>query len=75
MSKADLKMVTEPVPYDEAKNRKRIESLKSQLMAESLRFIREGATKVEGNSQMDRLRTISDVSGIPRTILEVEIKK
>lgn len=57
-----------PQPYDEKKGRKRIEIVPKQLLRASVRYILEGQT----GTQKDRLREASDMSGIPRALLEVE---
>jgi hypothetical protein len=61
----------DPKPYDELKGRKRMIFLKSQLMAASVQYALHG----HDGTQNDRIRTASDLSGIPRTLIESEVKR
>jgi hypothetical protein len=73
--KPDLKIVrgpkTESQPYDEQKGLRRIQMLQSQLLAASVRYVLEGTT----DKPQDRVRKASDVSGIPRSLIEIEADK
>lgn len=60
-----------PAPYDEARGRKRIATLRQHLITAAARYVLEGKT---GKTQ-DRVREASDLSGIPRNLIEVEIEK
>lgn len=78
--KSHLKVVAEkapsaPAPYDDAKCRKRIEAARARLLAEAVRFVVQGATKEGGNSVPDRVRAASDLTGIPRVLIEAEARR
>lgn len=57
--------------YDDDNSRRVIYLIREELMAASVRYIRDGK---EGTLQ-DRLREASDMSGIPRLMLEAEIRR
>jgi hypothetical protein len=63
----------EPV-FDEKKSRKRIADLREKLLAEAVRFVVEGATAATGNSRPERAKEASDLSGIPRTLIESRVR-
>lgn len=73
--KAKLELVktpkATPVKYDETKGLKRMVFLRRQLFIAAVRYIKEGKT----GTMMDRLRLCSDMTGIPRLLLEAEVKK
>lgn len=73
--KPDLKLVRPPTvqsqPYDEAKGIRRINILRAQLVAASVRYVSEGKI----GSRNDRLRDASDMSGIPRNLIDTAIKQ
>ena len=76
MTKPDLKIVRQPTPaatppYNEQKGVRRVQMLKAQLLAACVRYVTEGAS---GKPQ-DRVREASDMSGIPRNLIEVEVAK
>ena len=76
MTKPDLKIVRQPTPaaappYDEQKGVRRVQMLKAQLLAACVRYVAEGSS----GTAMDRLRHASDMSGIPRNLIEVEAAK
>lgn len=60
-----------PVTYTSARGIQRMKARREQLLAEAVKYILEGS---DGTAQ-DRLRTASDLSGIPRMLLEVETAK
>lgn len=67
-----LTVVTqEKRPCDPARERARIIVLRRQLLRACIRYIRAGETTKE---QKDRLREASDLSGIPRYLLEVAVQ-
>jgi len=65
----NLKLVEEETTDE--KRRWRIKMQKGQLMAVAVRYVRDG----KDGTMNDRLRTASDLSGIPRNLIEVEVKK
>lgn len=73
--KPDLKIVREPkpetAPYDEQKGLRRIKMLRAQLLAASVRYVLEGSA----GTHNDRVRTASDLSGVPRNLIEVGTKR
>ena len=72
--KTNLKIVAhqaKPAPYDEKRGRTRIVRLQSQLMAAAVSYVAHGSL----GTRMDRVREASDLSGIPRNLIEVEIAK
>lgn len=73
--KPELKIVHRPIskpePYDPAKGIKRMIFLRDQLMATSVRYVKEG----KDGFWQDRLRTASDLSGIPRNLIEVLLRQ
>jgi len=73
--KSALKLVSQkpsaPAPYDEQRGRKRIVMLHGHLLAAVVRYVNEGAA----GTMKDRIREASDLSGIPRSLIEVEIKR
>lgn len=73
MTRPNLKIVGKPasVPYGEARGIRRIATLRNQLLAASVRYVKDG----KSGSVNDRVRECSDWSGIPRTLIEVEIKR
>lgn len=76
MTRPDLKLVCRPasvpsVPYDEARGVKRITILRNQLLAASVRYVKDG----KSGSVNDRVRECSDWSGIPRTLIEVAVRQ
>lgn len=68
-----LKLVPKPVPasYDDTKGLKAITGFKAKLLAASLRYIVEA----RDGSQNDRLRTASNLSGIPLNLLAIEVAR
>lgn len=70
--KPALKIVHAPAatPYDAARGKKRIAALRNSLLQASIRYVREG----DEGTRHDRLRAASDLSGIPRTLIEVSLK-
>lgn len=75
MIRPDLRLVrppaVQPQLYDEQKGLKRITLLKAQLMAASVRYVADG----KDGTRNDRLRTASSASGIPLTLIEVQLGK
>jgi hypothetical protein len=75
MAKPELKIISRPAqvqtPYDEQRGIKRMRFLKTQLMAASVRYVTDG----KDGCLADRLRTASDLSGIPKMLIEVEVAK
>ena len=62
-------------PYDDSKSRRRIESLRAQLLAEVVRFVQEGATSDAGNGIPSRVAEGSNLSGIPRSLIDVVVRR
>lgn len=58
-------------PYDEKKGLKQVATLRGQMHRAAIRYIREGT---EG-ALMDRVRRVSEASGIAIWQLELEAKK
>lgn len=74
--KPDLKLVSKPqpvspAPYDEARGIRRITILRAQLLAASVRYVTEG----KSGTPQDRLRSASDWSGIPRSLIQVTVRR
>ena len=61
---------TAPTPYDEQKGCKHITALQKNLLSAAVRYVKQGTI----GSTNDRIRKASDLSGIPRNLIEVEIK-
>ena len=59
-----------PKPAKATDHRKRVIMLRGQLERTALRYIEAGATQRE---RKERLREISDLSGIPRVLLEIKV--
>jgi len=59
------------IKYDGTKGLKRMVFLRRQLFIAAVRYIKEDKT----GAMMDRLRMCSDLTGIPRLLLETEVKK
>lgn len=59
-------------PYDAAAGRRGLIAMRASLTRGALRYIVEGPTRAE---QKERLREASDLTGIPRTILETVYAK
>lgn len=71
MTKADLRLVDKPpipLPVDDAKAKKIIESLRDKLLSAAVRYVRDG----KDGHRCDRLRTASSLSGIPLNQIEIE---
>lgn len=71
---AKLQLVTKPaipIPFDDTRGKRRIEALRSQLLAAAVRYVNEVEDK-EGCKRPDRIRIASDKSGIPRVQIEIE---
>jgi hypothetical protein len=71
MTKAALHLVAKPpipIPFDEGRGRKRIEALRAQLLAAAVRYVKDGKDGTRG----DRLRTASNLSGVPLNLIEIE---
>lgn len=67
----DLHLVSDTPSLDEVSGRLNITIRKNQLMAAAVKYVLEGR---DGHMQ-DRIRTASDLSGIPRSLLEVAATK
>lgn len=57
-------------PYCSKAGAKRVESLRRHLMTAAVRYVHEGNDGTVG----DRLRMASDLSGIPKNLIEVELQ-
>lgn len=68
---ADLHIVRNDPPLDEVSAKLNITIRRNQLLQVAVRYVIEGK---DGHMQ-DRIRTASDLSGIPRNLLEVEVEK
>ena len=72
MNKSALKLVAKsapvPMPYDESRGKRRMETLRAQLLSNAVRYVKEG----KDGTRSDRLRTASNLSGIPIVLIEVE---
>ncbi len=74
MSKAALKLVEKtpmPMPFDDEKGKRRMGALRAQLLAAAVRYVTEG----KDGTRQDRIRTASNLSGIPVVLIEVEVKR
>ena len=61
--------------FDEDHARQRLEALRLQLMRAALRYAQQGVAPTQGNSLPERLQRASDVSGVPRVLLEAELRR
>lgn len=68
--KPDLHIVPSEEFLDDLSARVKIMALREKMMTAAVRYIKEGR---EGTRQ-DRLRKASDMSGIPRLMLEAEVR-
>jgi hypothetical protein len=68
--KPKLKLVSREVAANDAKTRRRLVTMRGQLLAAAVRHVLEGK---EG-SQNDRLREASNISGIPLTLIDTALK-
>lgn len=69
-----LKLISTPKPlavYDDAKGLKAISRIKSNLMDAAIKYIVSG----RDGTIRDRERTASNLSGIPLSLLAVEVAK
>jgi hypothetical protein len=74
MNKPALSIVAKPAiptPFDDAKGKKLIEANRARLLAASVKYIREG----KDGSFPERVITASNLSGIPRALLDAEAKR
>jgi hypothetical protein len=74
MNKPKLALVAKPairLPFDDETGLKRIETLRTQLLAAVVRYVREGKV----GKPVDRLLISSDKAGIPRGLIELELRK
>lgn len=72
-AQSTLKLVpkTLPAPYDDAKGIKAINRIRDNLMGAAVKYIVSG---MDGTVR-DRERTASNLSGIPLSLLAVEVAK
>lgn len=70
MTKPDLYVVPTHEVLDDLSARVKIMALREKLMTACVRYIREG----QSGTPQDRLRQASDMSGIPRLMLEAEVR-
>lgn len=71
MRKSALHLVEKPpipIPFDDARGKKRIEALRAQLLSASIRYVKDG----KDGHKCDRLRTASNLSGLPLNIIAIE---
>lgn len=68
--KPDLHVVPTGEFLDDLSARVKIMALREKMMTACVRYIREGREELP----QDRLRKASDMSGIPRSLLEVEVR-
>jgi len=71
MSKAALKLVEKtatPIPFDDEKGKRRMAALRAQLISAAVRYVQEGK---EG-TRRDRIRSASNLAGIPIALIEIE---
>lgn len=74
--KPALQVVRQPAaapaaPYDETKGLKRIEMLRTQLLAACVKYAKDGTS----GKLPERVNMASDLSGIPRLRIESEAKR
>lgn len=70
---ANLKLVAKPVaqaPFDDARGKKLMEQTRAKLLAIAVRYVKEGRDGTRG----DRVRTASNLSGVPINLIEVAAK-
>jgi hypothetical protein len=76
MIKPDLKVVPKTTqPYSNEAGRQRMAKLRRILLTAAARYVRDGDNDDTDHNAGDRLRTASDLSGIPRYQIEAELKK
>jgi hypothetical protein len=61
---------TESKPYNPASGRKRLAALRRQLLRAAVRYVEDAAEGTRG----DRLRTASDLSGVPLVLIDSETR-
>ncbi len=74
MSSPKLHLVSKPaipIPFDGARGLKLIDAKRAQLLAAVIRYVREG----KDGKPVERLNIASDRSGIPRGLIEAEMRK
>jgi hypothetical protein len=68
---AKLQLVSKPKPSIDERSMARIDDLRAQLMAAVVHFVRKGKV----GKPVERLNTASDRAGIPRGLIELEMRK
>lgn len=71
--KPNLALVRRPkiLPYDTPRARRRMEALRRHLMVSAVKYVVEG---LDG-TRADRLRTASDLAGIPINLILAELER
>ena len=65
-----IKPAQQPAAWTDERGKERIRYVRGQLLAAAVRYVRDG----KDGSRAERLRTASDLAGIPIGIIEAETK-